>query len=245
MTKKLHQKVALVTGASKGIGASIARHLAAEGASIVVNYSGSRADAERVVAEITARDGRAVAIQADVSKPEDIRRLFAETKSAFGRLDILVNNAGIYLAAPFGEITVENYRRQFDLNVLGLCLCTQESMSYFGPEGGAIVNTSSIVVQLSPVGMAIYSATKSAVDNITRTSAKELAERKIRVNSVNPGRIATEGLHAAGFDGDGAAERAVLGPMGRPDDVAPAVVFLASDDARWITGQALYVTGSA
>ena len=245
-TKKLTGKVAVVTGASKGIGAAVAKHLAAEGAAVIVNYASSREDADRVVAEITAQGGKAAAVQANVAKKADIERLFAQTKETFGALDILVNNAGIYESAPLGQITEELFHRHFNLNVLGLILTTQEALKHFGPAGGAIVNTSSVVSTLSPPGGAVYNATKSAVDNLTRTFAKELGAHKIRVNSVNPGLTETEGTHAAA----GMASRfqtvaaaTPLGRLGQPDDIAPAVVFLASPDSGWITGETLYVTG--
>jgi len=240
---KLAGKVAVVTGASKGIGAAIAKGLAAEGAAVVVNYSSGREDADRVVAEI---NGKAIAVQANVAKKADIERLFAETENTFGALDVLVNNAGIYESKPFGEITEEVFHRHFDLNVLGLILATQEAVKHFPKEGGCIVNTSSVVSTLSPAGNLVYNATKSAVDGITRTLAKELGPRKIRVNSVNPGPIETEGTHAAGLVGekfDSYAAMTPLGRIGQPDDIAPVVVFLASPDAGWITGESLYVTG--
>jgi 3-oxoacyl-[acyl-carrier protein] reductase len=244
-THKLAGKVAVVTGASKGIGAAVAKHLAAEGASVVVNYSSSWEGADRVVAEVAAKGGQAVAVQANIAVPADIARLFAETQKAFGALDILVNNAGIYEVAPIGQITEESFHRHFNLNVLGLILVTQEAIKYFGPQGGSIVNTSSVVSTLSPAGMGVYNATKAAVDVLTRTFAKELGPRKIRVNSVNPGPVETEGLHAEGmFESiQGLAAITPLGRIGQPDDIAPAVVFLASPDSGWITGESLYVAG--
>ncbi len=243
--KKLTAKVAIVTGASKGIGASIAKHLAAEGAAVVVNYASSREGAERVVSEIAAQGGKAVAIQANVAKKADIERLFAEAKKTYGALDILINNAGIYDGVPVGQITEEHFHRHFDLNVLGLILATQEALKNFGPEGGSIVNISSVVSTLSPAGMAVYNATKSAVDGLTRTFAKELGSRHIRVNSVNPGLVETEGTRTAGMVSKFEAFAAItpLGRVGQPDDIAPAVVFLASPDSGWITGETLYVTG--
>ena len=243
--KKLAGKIAVVTGASKGIGAAIAKHLAAEGAAVVVNYSSSRQGADQVVAEITAKEGQALAVQANMAKKADIQRLFAEAKKSFGALDILVNNAGIYEGQALGQITEENFRRHFDLNVLGLILSTQEALNYFGPNGGSIVNISSVVSTLSPAGMAVYNATKSAVDGITRTFAKELGARKIRVNSVNPGPVETEGTHAGGFMEQFPAfiPMIPMGRIGRPEDIAPAVVFLASPDAAWITGETLYIAG--
>lgn len=244
-TKKLAGKVAVVTGASKGIGAAIARALGAAGASVVVNYASSRADAERVVDAILADGSKALAIQADVAKQADIVRLFAATESAFGRLDILVNNAGIYQSAALPEITEELFHRHFNLNVLGLILTTQAAIKHFGPEGGSIVNTSSVVSTLSLPGNGVYNATKSAVDGLTRTFAKELAPRKIRVNSVNPGVIETEGLHATGWLARTAAivDMTPLGRLGQPADIAPGVVFLASEDSGWMTGESLYLTG--
>lgn len=244
-SKKLAGKVAVVTGASKGIGASIAKHLGAEGAAVVVNYSSSKTAADKVVGEIKAQGGKSIAAQADVSKPAEIARLFAETKSAFGKLDILVNNAGIYEDGPVGQITEEHFHRQFNLNVLGLILATQEALKLFGSDGGSIVNVSSVVSTLSPPGRAVYNATKSAVDGLTRTFAKELAPRKIRVNSVNPGLTETEGLHETGFikGGDPVIAATPLGRIGQPRDIAPGVVFLASPDSAWMTGETLYLTG--
>jgi 3-oxoacyl-[acyl-carrier protein] reductase len=244
-TNKLEGKVAVVTGASKGIGAAVAKHLAAEGASVVVNYASSRPGADRVVTEIVAKGGKAVAMQADVAKQAEIKRLFAEANKAFGALDILVNNAGIYEAAPLGQITEENFHRHFNLNVLGLILTTQEAVKHFGPAGGAIVNLSSIVSTLSPAGMPVYNATKSAVDGLTRTFAKELGPRKIRVNAVNPGPVETEGTRSMGNFEEFKSFAAVtpLGRIGQPDDIAPVVVFLASPDSGWITGESLYVAG--
>ncbi len=242
---KLAGKVAVVTGASKGIGAAIAKRLAAEGASIVVNYSSSREGADRVVAEIIADGGKAVAVHANVAKQADIERLFAETKKAFGSLDILVNNAGIYEGAPLGQITEENFHRHFNLNVLGLILATQEALKHFGPAGGSIINTSSVVSTLTPAGLSVYNATKCAVDGLTRTFAKELGKLNIRVNSVNPGPVETEGTHAAGMVDSLQAYAAVtpLGRIGQPDDIAPVVVFLASADSGWITGESIYTSG--
>jgi 3-oxoacyl-[acyl-carrier protein] reductase len=244
-TNKLAGKVAVVTGASKGIGAAIAKHLAAAGAAVVVNYASSRDGADRVVAEISSQGGQAVAVQANVAQQADIQRLFAETKQAFGALDILVNNAGIYEGAPLGQITEENFHRHFNLNVLGLILATQEAIKLFGPAGGTIVNISSVVSTLSPAGMSVYNATKSAVDGLTRTFAKELGPRKIRVNSVNPGPVETEGTHSTGVIDQFQALAAVtpLGRVGQPDDIAPVVVFLASPDSGWITGESLYAAG--
>jgi len=244
-SKKLAGKVALVTGASKGIGAGIALLLGAEGAAVAVNYSSSKEGADRVVKKITEGGGNAVAIQADVSKPAEIERLMAETKNTFGKLDVLVNNAGIYEHAPLGEITEAQYRRLFDLNVLGLILTSQEALKLMGPEGGSIINISSVVSTLSPPGGGIYNATKSAVDGLTRTFAKELGPKNIRVNSVNPGLVETEGLHSTGFISmkDTVVPHLPLARLGQPHDIATAVLFLASSDSSWMTGECVYVSG--
>jgi len=245
MAKKLEGKVAVVTGASKGIGAEIAKHLAAEGASVVVNYASSKAGADKVVADITRKGGKAVAVQADVSKPDDIKKLFAETKKAFGKLDVLVNNAGIYDFAPLEAITVENFNKQFGLNVLGLILTTQEAVKHFGT-GGSVVNISSVVGKLALPGATVYSATKAAVDSITRTLSAELGPKKIRVNAVNPGMVETEGNYTAKEGSDfrkGVEEKTPLGRIGQVDDIAPAVVYFASDDSKWVTGETLYIAG--
>jgi 3-oxoacyl-[acyl-carrier protein] reductase len=247
MSKKLEGQVAVVTGASKGIGAAITEHLAAAGAAVVVNYASSRGGAEAVVQRIGQAGGKAVAVQADVSKLEDVRRLFAETKKAFGKLDILVNNAGIYEFAPLEAISAEHFHKHFDLNVLGLLLATQEAVKHFGPAGGSIVNLSSVAVTLTPPTSAVYSASKAAVNAITASLAKELGPRKIRVNAVGPGVVETEGLHATGISGSDFERQAVaqapLGRIGQPQDIAPAVVFLASADSAWITGEILYISG--
>jgi 3-oxoacyl-[acyl-carrier protein] reductase len=245
--KKLEGKVAVVTGASKGIGASIAKHLAADGASVVVNYASSKSGADKVVAEITAQGGKAVAVQGDVAKKADIDRLFDETKKAFGQLDILVNNAGIYEFAPIEQITEEHFHKQFNLNVLGLILTTQEALKYFSPAGGNVINISSLVSTLAPANAAIYSATKGAVDTITASFAKELGTRNIRVNAVRPGLVETEGTVTSGFtEGDfhdQYIKNAPLGRIGRPQDIAAAVSYLASDDSSWVTGETLLVSG--
>lgn len=245
MTRKLAGKVAVVTGASKGIGAGIAKHLAAAGAAVVVNYSSSPDSAARVVAAIVAAGGKAAAIQANVSKQQDVERLFAESVRTFGPIEVLVNNAGVFEAAPLGAITPEHFRRLFEINVLGMILATQESLKHFKPGGGSIINTSSNASTTSPAGMGVYSATKSAIDGLTRTFAKELASRGIRVNSVNPGPTETDGVHAQGMieQFQELGKQTALGRIGQPDDIAPVVVFLASDDASWITGEAYYVTG--
>jgi 3-oxoacyl-[acyl-carrier protein] reductase len=247
MSRKLSGKTAVVTGASKGIGASIAKQLATEGASVVVNYASSKAGAQEVVAEITRAGGKAIAVQADVARKADIKRLFASTKKAFGRLDILVNNAGIYDMTPLEQITEEHFHKQFNLNVLGLILTTQEALKLFGPNGGSIINVSSVVSSWGTPGGSVYSATKAAVDAVTRSLGKELGARKIRVNSVNPGMVETEGTHSAGIlQSDFRKQVQASTPLGRigmPQDIAPAVVFLASADSSWITGETLYITG--
>jgi 3-oxoacyl-[acyl-carrier protein] reductase len=247
MSHKLQGKVAVVTGASKGIGASIAKHLAGEGAAVVVNFSSSKEGADRVVAEVTGQGGKAVAVQANVAKEADIRRLFSEAKKAFGRLDILVNNAGIYEFAALEEITAEHFHKQFDLNVLGLILASKEAATHFGPEGGSIVNISSVVAASPMPGAAVYSATKAAVDAVTKSLARELGPRKIRVNSINPGMVETEGVHAAGISSSDFRKQVEaqtpLGRIGQPQDIGPAAVFLASADANWITGETLLIAG--
>ncbi len=245
--KKLAGQVAVVTGASKGIGADIAKHLAAEGAAVVVNYSSSKEGADKVVDEIAKRGGKAVAIQANVAKKADVEQLFSAAKKAFGRIDILVNNAGIYEFAPLEEITEEHFHRHFDVNVLGLLLATQEAVKHFGSDGGSIINISSAVTSLTPPASSVYTGTKAAVDGITRTLAKELGPRKIRVNAINPGMVETEGVVSAGFnEGEfrkNVEQQTPLGRIGQPDDIAPAAVFLASSDARYITGETLRIAG--
>jgi 3-oxoacyl-[acyl-carrier protein] reductase len=247
MKRKLEGKVAVVTGASKGIGAAIAEHLAAEGAAVVVNYASSKAGADAVVKRITQKEGKAVAVQADVSKPEDIKRLFAETKKAFGKLDVLVNNAGIYEFGALDAITPEHFHKQYNLNVLGLLLTTQEAVKHFGPSGGSVVNISSVAASLAPPTTAVYSGTKAAVNAITKSLSSELGPRKIRVNAINPGMVETEGVHAAGIaESDFRRQteaQTPLGRIGQPQDIAPAAVFLASPDSAWITGETLYISG--
>lgn len=247
MSLRLKDKVALVTGASKGIGASIAKYLAAEGAAVVVNFSTSKEGADRVVAEIVSKGGKAIAIQANVALQADIKRLIEETVKNFGKIDILVNNAEIYEFAPLEDITAEHFHKMFDLNVLGLILTTQEAIKHFSQSGGSIINISSVASELMEPSASVYSATKAAVDVITKTLSKELAPRKIRVNSVNPGLVETEGTHAGGFlDGeflDQTIAETPLGRMGQPHDISPAVIFLASDEAAWITGETLFVSG--
>lgn len=244
---KLHGKVAVVTGASKGIGANIAKQLAVAGAAVTVNYASSKEGANRVIDEITKRGGKAIAVQGDVAKKKDIERLFAETKKAFGRLDILVNNAGVYQFAPIEEITEEQFHRQFNVNVLGLLLASQEALKYFGSEGGNIINISSTASIATPPNTAVYTGTKGAVDVITGVLAKELGPRKIRVNSINPGGVETEGFRSMGFVGSDFEKNMVaqtpLGRLGQPDDIGPVAVFLASPDSGWITGEIIQVAG--
>jgi len=244
---KLEGKVAIVTGASKGIGAGIAKAFADEGAAVVVNYASSAESADRVVADIAARGGRAVAVRANLANPGDVARLFAEAHRVFGRLDILVNNAGVYEFRPIDAVTEDHFHKHFDLNVLGLLLASKEAAKAFGPEGGSIINIGSGVSRITPPNSAVYSATKGAVDAITGVLAKELGARKVRVNSINPGMIDTEGVRAAGFD-EGDFRRWIetqspLGRIGQTDDIAPTAVFLASADSKYITGETLLVSG--
>ena len=244
---KLTGKVAVVTGASKGIGASIAEHLAAEGASVVVNYASSKSGADAVVKRITDKGGKAIAVQADVSKPQQIEKLFEETKTAYGKLDILVNNAGIYEFLPLESVTPQHFHKQFDLNVLGLLLTSQEAAKLFDGKGGSIINISSIVGPMPVETASVYSATKAAVDAITISLSKELGPRKIRVNSLNPGMVETEGLHSVGFAASDFRKKieaeTPLGRIAQPEDIARAAVFFASDDAGWVTGQTLLLAG--
>ena len=244
---KLDGKVAVVTGASKGIGAGIAKKFGAEGAAVVVNYSSSKEGAERVVSEIVADGGKAIAVQGDVTKANDVQRLFAETKKAFGGLDILVNNAGVYEFAPLDKITEDHFHRQFDTNVLGLLLASQEAAKYFNGEGGSIINIGSIASQIAMPTLAVYSATKGAVDAITHVLAKELAPRKIRVNAISPGMVETEGTHAMGvIGGDIQKQQEASIPLGRiaqPGDIAPIAVFFASADSGWLTGEIVMASG--
>jgi 3-oxoacyl-[acyl-carrier protein] reductase len=246
-TRKLAGKVAVVTGASKGIGAAIAKNLAAEGAAVVVNYSSSKDGADRVVSEIAGGGGRAVAVKANLAKKADIDQLFAETKKAFGQIDILVNNAGIYEFSPVEEVTEEHFHKQFDLNVLGLILASQAAVKQFGPSGGSIVNISSVVSTLGVPGAAVYSGTKGAVDAITRSLAKELGPRKVRVNAINPGMVETEGTHRVGIAESDMRKQVEaqtpLGRIGQPQDIAGAAVFLASADSSWMTGETLTIAG--
>ena len=244
---KLTGKVAVVTGASKGIGAAIATELAAEGAAVAVNYSSSKEGADRVVDKIRAAGGKAVAVGANLARPAEVTKLFAETKQALGLVDILVNNAGVYEFMPLDQVTPEKYHQQFDLNVLGLLLASQEAARQFGDRGGVIINISSVAAKAALAGGSIYSATKAAVNSITRTLAKELGPRNIRVNSVNPGMVETEGVRAAGIDNSDFRKKleaeTPLGRIGQPGDIAPVVAFLASSDAGWVTGGSLYVSG--
>src|SRR5947209_14977721 len=247
MSKKLEGKVAIVTGASKGIGAEIARQLAAEGASVVVNYASSKQDADRVVDDIAKRSGKAIAVQADVAKKADIERLFAHTTKAFGQLDILVNNAGVYQFEPLEAVTEDGFHRLFNTNVLGLILATQEAVKHIGSEGGSVIKVSTVASSATPPMSTVYSATKAAVDGITGVLAKELGPKKIRVNAINPGPVATEGFNAVGFAGSDFEKQAIaqtpLGRIAQPEDIAPAVVFLASSEGGWITGETLRVAG--
>jgi 3-oxoacyl-[acyl-carrier protein] reductase len=246
-TGKLNGKIALVTGASKGIGAGIAKQFGAEGASVVVNYASAKEDADRVVDEIIKAGGKAVAIQGNVTKKSEVDRLLAETEKAFGKIDILVNNAGVYKWVPLEEVTEQQFHTMFDTNVLGIILVTQQALKHFNPDGASIINTSSLASVLTPPTAVVYNATKGAVDAITRTLAKELGPRRIRVNSINPGVVITEGAIAGGFsEGDFrkmVESRTPLGRVGQPDDVAPAAVFFASDDSKWITGETLVIAG--
>lgn len=247
--KKLSGKVAIVTGASKGIGAEIAIKLAAEGAAVVVNYSSSKAEGERVAKQIIDNGSKAVAVKANLYDAKEIEYLVAESKKAFGRVDILVNNAGIYEFSPLDAITTDHFHKMYNLNVLGLLLMTQAVVREFGDQGGTIVNISSGVATLTPPDSAVYSSTKAAVDAITAVLSKELAPKKIRVNSVNPGMIITEGVKAAGFDGGDlrawVESTTPMGRVGKVEEIAAAVLFFASDDSAYITGETLHVTGGS
>ena len=243
---KLKGKVALVTGASKGIGAGIAKALAAEGAAVVVNYASSKAGADAVVEELTKAGGKAVAVNGDVAKAADAQAIADAAVKEFGRLDILVNNSGVYEFSPLEQITEEHYRKQFDVNVLGLLFTTQAAAKHMG-QGGSIINIGSLVTRIVPPGSAVYSGTKGAVDAITGVLSRELGPRQIRVNALNPGMVETEGTHTAGFIGSDFHQQAIaqtpLGRIGQPQDIAPAAVFLASADAGWITGETLAIAG--
>lgn len=246
---RLSNKIALVTGASKGIGASIAKHLGASGATVVVNYVSSKAGADKTVAEIEAAGGTAWAVQGDFSKPEEITRVFSEIKQMHGKLDVLVNNAGVFGFVPLEHTTSEEFHRQFNLNVLGLLLATKEAVALIGPEGGSVINIGSLSGQIATPGLSIYSATKGAVNSITVSLSKELGPRKIRVNALNPGLVETEGVHSAGFMATPFEEEVVkttpLGRIGQPQDIGKVAAFLASDDAYWVNGQLLNVSGGA
>ena len=245
--RELQGKVAVVTGASKGIGAGIAKELAAAGASVVVNYATSREGADKVVAEITRQDGRAIAVQGDMSKRADVQRLFAETTKAFGRLDVLVNNAGVFNFQPLEEITEVEFHRHYDTNVLGPIMATQEAVKHFGPDGGSVINISSVAARNQSPNSVVYAGTKSALDTVSRILAKELGPRKIRVNSLSPGFTETEGVVSAGIhDSDMAKEMVAQTPLaraGRPEDIANVAVFLASDRSAWITGEVVSASG--
>ena len=244
---KLQGKVAVVTGASKGIGAGIARALGAAGASVVVNYASDKAGAETVVADIKTGGGQAVAVKGDVSKAADVKHLFDETRKTFGKLDVLVNNAGVFKFAPLEETTEVEYQRQFGINVLGPLLATREALPLFGSAGGSVINISSVVSRMGIPGSAIYAGTKGALDTITQVLASELGPRKIRVNSINPGMVESEGTHAAGFIGGDFQKnieaQAPLGRIGQPEDIAKVAVFLAGDEAGWLTGERISASG--
>ena len=248
MSRSLAGKVVLVTGASKGIGAEIALQMADAGASVVVNYSSDKAGADTVVASITGKGGKAVAVQANVALPGDVKRLFEESDRAFGgRLDVLVNNAGIFYMTPLGDVTADVFHKLFDVNVLGLILASQEAAKRFPEQGGSIVNVSSVVAAKGFPGSVVYSATKGAIDSATRVLSSELAPKKVRVNAINPGLVITEGTKTAGF-AEGEFERqwasmAALGRSANPGDIAPVAVFLASSDSGWLTGETIYATG--
>jgi len=244
---KLAGKVAIVTGASKGIGAAIAKELGAAGAAVVVNYASDGPGAERVVGEILAAGGRALAVQADVARADDVTSLFETTRREFGGVDVLVNNAGVYRFQALGDITEDEFHREFNINVLGVVLATREAAKYFGPGGGSVINLGSVVSVTTPPLSAVYTASKAAVDAITRVLAKELGPRKIRVNSLNPGGVETEGAHTAGVIGTEFQRSMVaqtpLGRFGRPADIAPVAALLASDDSAWLTGEVLVASG--
>ncbi len=246
-SKKLAGKVAVVTGASKGIGAAIAKQLATEGAVVVVNYASSREGADRVVAEINASGSKAVAVQANMAKKPEIERLFAETGKNFGRLDILVNNAGVYEFSPLESVTEEQFHKHYDLNVLGLILASQAALKLFDAAGGSIINISSIASVKGFPDAAIYSGTKGAVDAITRSLARELGPRGIRVNAISPGMVETEGTHSAGITESDMRKQVEaqtpLGRIGQPRDIANTAVFLASGDSSWITGETFIISG--
>jgi 3-oxoacyl-[acyl-carrier protein] reductase len=244
---KLNGKVAVVTGASKGIGAGIAKEFAEAGAAVIVNYASSKTDADKVVNEIAKRGGKAVAVQGSVTKKEDVEKLFSAAEKAFGKVDILVNNAGVYEFVPVEDVTEQQFHKMFDTNVLGMLLATQEALKHFTAEGGSVINIGSLASSLTPPTAVVYNATKGAVDAITRTLAKELGPRKIRVNSINPGMVITEGVITGGFHESDMRNKfesmTPLGRVGQTDDIAPAAVFFASDDSKWITGETLVIAG--
>jgi 3-oxoacyl-[acyl-carrier protein] reductase len=244
---KLKNKVAIVTGASKGIGAGIAKAYGNEGASVIVNYSSDKTGADRVVAEIVAAGGKGLAVQGNVSVAADIKNLFAETKKAYGQLDILVNNAGVFNFEPLETITEEEFHRQFNTNVLGTILATREAIGHFNGNGGSVINISSVVSDNPPANSVVYSATKGAVDTIAATLSKEFSGRKIRVNTIAPGMVETEGTHTAGIIGSdfeqSIKDQTPLGRVGQPGDIASVAVFLASDDAAWVNGEKISVSG--
>ncbi len=244
---ELTGKVAIVTGASKGIGAAIAKGLGAAGAAVAVNYASSKEGADRVVAEITGKGGKAIAVQGDVAKAADVKRLFAETKKAFGAPDVLVNNAGIYAFGPLENVTEDEFHREFNTNVLGPILTIQEALKHFGPDGGSVINISSVASTSAPPNSVVYSATKGAVDSISRVLGKELGARNIRVNTIAPGGVETEGVHSAGIIGSDFEKQIVagtpLGRLGQPEDIAKVAVFLASDNSRWLTGERIAASG--
>lgn len=243
----LKGKVAVVTGASKGIGAGIAKSLGAAGAAVVVNYASSRDGAEKVVADIKAHGGKAIAVKGDVAKAADVQHIFDETKKAFGAVDVLVNNAGVYAFSPLENITEDDFHRHFNTNVLGTILATKEAAKHFGANGGSVINVSSVVSKAAVPGASVYSATKGAVDTLTLTLAAELGPRKIRVNVIAPGGVETEGTHTAGVVGSDFEKqivaRTALGRFGQPDDIAKVAVFLASDESAWMTGERLAASG--
>ncbi len=244
---ELKGKVAIVTGASKGIGAGIAKGMAEAGAAVVVNYASSKEGADRVVSEITGKGGKAIAIQGDVSKVADVKRLFAEAKRAFGAPDVLVNNAGIFAFDPLEAVTEDEFHREFNTNVLGPILTIQEALKHFGPEGGSVINISSVISTSAVPNSVVYSATKGAVDSIARVLGTELAARKIRVNTIAPGGVETEGTHSLGMIGSDFEKQIVadtpMGRLGQPEDIARVAVFLASDNARWLTGERIAASG--
>jgi 3-oxoacyl-[acyl-carrier protein] reductase len=243
----LKDKVAVVTGASKGIGAGIAKSLGAAGAAVVVNYASSKEGAEKVVAEIKAQGGKAIAVKGDVAKSADVKHIFDETQKAFGAVDVLVNNAGVYQFSPLENITEDEFHRHFNTNVLGTILATKEAAKHFGANGGSVINVSSVASEAAVPGAAVYSATKGAVDTLTRVLAAELGPRKIRVNVIAPGGVETEGTHTAGVIGSDFEKQMIartsLGRIGQPDDIAKVALFLASDESAWMTGERLAASG--